>query len=171
MKHFMIYEESYKDQVLQKYSYKDELFHQISKKKKKNLWQSNFPVLEVWLFCRFTEVQVKISVASGIITFFFFSLYSAAKSSIHQCNIHAVTFFCEIEALIISNPLSRDHVSHLLQITTEGFVVDGANQQPPTVDRRCAGANDHLAVVSVDLSHHRLITVDVLDANDLQINK
>lgn len=47
-------------------------------------------------------------------------------------------------------------------------MVHGANQQLSTINRRCAGAYDHIAVVRVDLSHHRLITVDVLDSNDLK---
>lgn len=43
----------------------------------------------------------------------------------------------------------------------------GANQQLATIDRCYTGAYDHLAVVSVDLSHHWLIGVNVLDTNDL----
>lgn len=44
----------------------------------------------------------------------------------------------------------------------------GANQQLSTIDRCYTGAYDHLAVVSVDLSHHWLIGVNVLDTNDLK---
>lgn len=47
-------------------------------------------------------------------------------------------------------------------------MVHGANQQLSTIDRCHTGAYNHLAVVSVDLSHHWLIGVNVLDTNDLK---
>lgn len=53
----IMYEESYKDQVLQKYSYKAYFSIKLVKKNTKN-WQSNFSTLQVWLFCQFIEVQV-----------------------------------------------------------------------------------------------------------------
>lgn len=46
-----------------------------------------------------------------------------------------------------------------------------ANQQLSTIDRCCTSASDHGAVVSVDLSHHWPIGVNVLNTNDLKKKK
>lgn len=56
----------------------------------------------------------------------------------------------------------------LIQITAQGFVEHSANEQLPPIGSCYRGANEHLAVVSVHLSHHWLIRMNVLDFDDLK---
>lgn len=56
----------------------------------------------------------------------------------------------------------------LLQITAQGFVEHRANEQLPPIGSCYRGANEHMAVVSVHLSHHWVIGMNVLDLDDLK---